>query len=148
MLKVPLHSIINSPEDISSSPDKAGLFSSIFASNSTLDEKGDHLHDFPRFTEHNLGNIFITARKFSRFIKSPKKTTDQEKSQWLSLIINPELFPILAKLFKRCSEEKSLPSLWKFQTYSLFSRMRVSSHFPHSRDPTVSSMSLVNSFKL
>lgn len=55
--------IINDLDVISSSSDKAKHFASIFSSNSTLDDKGHPLPDFPRLTKHNLTNILLTAQE-------------------------------------------------------------------------------------
>ena len=49
--KSPIPSIINGPEIISSSLDKAKLFASIFSANSTLDDSNHPLPEFPSRTD-------------------------------------------------------------------------------------------------
>lgn len=60
--KAAVPAIINDPEIVSSSWEKAKLFPSAFYSKSSIDDNHHPLPIFPRFTEQNLGNIFITAK--------------------------------------------------------------------------------------
>lgn len=74
-------------------------------------------HHFPNFqslTQHNLSNINIRARKFSRTNKSlePKKASSTEKLPIVILKnINPKLSPFPQKLSKRCLKEKYFQNL-------------------------------------
>lgn len=58
-------STINGPGFISFSSDKIMLFAMNFASNSSLDGKGNSLHDFLNFIEHKLRHICLTAQAIS-----------------------------------------------------------------------------------
>lgn len=97
---------------ISSSIDKAKLFASNFITNSKLD-------NIPFPTSHDplitISVIFSSQHtEVSKHIKSldRKKATGPNKLPLLVLKnINQELFPILVKLFNRCSKEKFFPSL-------------------------------------
>lgn len=75
--------IINGPEVISSSLDKAKLIASIFALNSTLDDKGHPFSNIPCLTEHDLTNVLISVKEVSRLIKSlhpPKSHCHRQNS--------------------------------------------------------------------
>lgn len=70
----------------------------------------------PRLTEHNIGNIHISVREFSRLTKSLDhvKSTDPDKISAVVISnVNPKLSPILAKLINRCLKKETFPSMWK-----------------------------------
>lgn len=95
------------------------LFASNFATNPTLDGKGHLLPDFNRFTKHKPTDIFVTARKVSRLMKSlePNKATRSDKIPLIVVkSINPELSLILSKLFNSCLKENSFPSVLIFSS--------------------------------
>lgn len=111
--KMLVTTIINTPDIISSSLDKVKCFVLIFASNTMLDHK---LHFFPNLhsrTEHNLSDIFITAREDWSIIKIlDPHATDPYKIPLIDIKnINPALSRILVKLFNHCFKEKRFLSL-------------------------------------
>ena len=111
--------IINGPEVISSSLDKAKLFAMNFATNSTLDDHGHPLPVFPSRTESRLSNFHVSVGEVARCIKNldTNKATGPDNIPVIVLKhLSPELSPILAKLFNRCLKEKCFPSLWKFSS--------------------------------
>ena len=75
--KSPISTIINGPEVISSSSDKAKLFARIFSSNSTLDDSNHPLPDFPLQTLHYIHDITVSVKEVSRLIHElePSKAT-------------------------------------------------------------------------
>ena len=52
--------IVNGPEILSSSLNKAHLFAKMFSSNSTLDDEGHPLPDFPTRTDIDLSKLKVT----------------------------------------------------------------------------------------
>lgn len=99
--KTTVTTVINGPEVISSSTDKAKIFASIFTSNSTLDNKGQRLPNFPRQTEHDLSNILISVREVSGLIKSlnPAKATSRDN---IPIIVDKNISPDLSpRRYKR-----------------------------------------------
>ena len=117
--KPPIPTIINGPEVLSSSFDKASLFASNFAKNSTLDDTGHQLPDFPSRTESSLNTFRVSVKSVANQIKnlqSGKATGPDNIPVVVIKHISPELSPILAKLFNRCLEEGCFPASWKFST--------------------------------
>ena len=113
--------MINGPEVISSSKDKASLFGAMFAINGNLDDHGSILPEFPLRTNTILSTIKVTVKQVRVFIDklSTSKATDPDEIP--VVVLNntaPELAAILAKLFNRCFNEKCFPSSWK--TSSVF----------------------------
>ena len=97
--------------------DKAKLFASNFAKNSTLDDTGHPLPDFPSRTDHSLNTFKVTVKDVSKLIKnlqSGKATGPDGIPVVVLKRISPELSPILAKLFNRCLKEGCFPASWKF----------------------------------
>ena len=114
--KSPIPAIINDPEVLSSSSDKAELFAKIFSVNSTLDDSNNPLPDFPPQTANSISSFKITVKEVSRLIRdldSSKATGPDEIPVVVLKNISPEISPILTKLFNRCLKEKSFPSSWK-----------------------------------
>ena len=114
--KSPIPTIINGPEVISSSSDKAKLFGSIFASNSTLDDSNHPLPGFPSCTDSLVSDIKISVKEVSRLIhdlESTKATGPDQVPVVVLKNLSPEISPILTKLFNRCVKEKCFPSSWK-----------------------------------
>ena len=108
--------IINGPEVIASSSDKAKLFASNFSSNSTLDDQGHSLPDFPPLTDNYLSEVNITARDVGKLIDALDTTKSTGPDNIPSIVLKkicPEVAPILAKLFNRCLREKHFPDSWK-----------------------------------
>ena len=66
------------PEVLTSSKDKAELFAKLFSTNSTLDDSGHPLPDFPHWTNIHLDNFEITTKKVAAVIAvlDPSKATD------------------------------------------------------------------------
>ena len=114
--KSPIPTIINGPEVISASSEKAKLFASIFSSNSTLDDSDHPLPEFPSRTDCVLSDFRVTVKDVSRLIHdlvSSKATGPDEIPVVVLKNISPELSPLLAKLFNRCIKEKCFPTSWK-----------------------------------
>lgn len=66
--KTSVSCIVNIPEVITPSSDKAKLFASLFTSNSMSEDKDHPLPDFHCLTEQNRSNIFITGRTLKSVI--------------------------------------------------------------------------------
>lgn len=77
--KASVPTIANGLEVISFSTDKVKLFTSNFASNSTLNDKHHLLPNFPRLNENNLNNITITAREASKCDPQPRVAPEPSK---------------------------------------------------------------------
>ena len=117
--KATIPTIINGPEVISSSIDKANLFASNFASNSTLEERGHPLPEFPSRTDSLLGNITVTVKDIAtriRNLDSTKATGPDDIPVIVLKNICPEISPLLAKLFNRCLKERCFPDSWKMSS--------------------------------
>ena len=117
--KATIPTIINGPEVISSSIDKANLFASNFASNSTLEERGHPLPDFPSRTDSLLSNITVTVKDIAtriRNLDSTKATGPDDIPVIVLKNICPEISPLLAKLFNRCLKERCFPDSWKMSS--------------------------------
>lgn len=95
--------IINGPDVILFSSDKAKFFARNFASNSMLD-KYHSLPDFPTLMMHKLCDFSITAQKVSTLIKSLVVVLKN---------LDPELSLILAKLFNCYMKGKCFQSVLK-----------------------------------
>ena len=98
-------SIINGPEVISSSSDKAKLFAGIFAANSTLDDSNHPLPDFPSRTNCTIPKFKVTLKVISKlihYLQSSKATCPDQIPVVVFKHISTELSPMLAKLFNRC----------------------------------------------
>ena len=114
--KASVPTVINGPEVLSSALDKAKLFATNFAKNSTLDDQGYDLPSFPARTNNILSDIFISARDVAKLIKNLEinKATGPDNIPAVVLKnISPEMSPILAKLFNRCLKERCYPKSWK-----------------------------------
>ena len=114
--KSSLPPLFNGPEVSTSASDKAELLAKLFCSNSTLDDSGHKLPDFPPKTEVQLSNLDITTADVASIIKhlDPSKATGPDGIPVVVLQqCSPELSPILAKLFKKCISESCFPSSWK-----------------------------------
>ena len=111
--------LINGPEVISSSVDKAELFAKNFASNSTLDDKGCALPDYPTKTDKSLSNFTVSAKEVAKLIRaldSTKATGPDNIPVVVLKNISPELSPILAKVFNKCIQQNCFPSSWKISS--------------------------------
>ena len=105
--------MLNGPEVISSSKDKATLFGALFAENGNLDDKGSPIPEFPSRTNNLISNIKVTVKDVRKYIDklSVSKATGPDEIPVVVLKNTaPELAPILAKLFNRCLTEKCFPS--------------------------------------
>ena len=103
--KPSIPTIVNGPEILSSSSDKAVLFAQMFSSNSTLDDQGHPLPEFPLCTNINLTNLKITPSDVAKSIRQ----LDNFKAVGPDAIpvvvlknLIAEIVPILSKLFNRC----------------------------------------------
>ena len=108
--------LINGPEVIASSVDKAELFAKNFASNSNLNDKGHALPDYPSKTDKSLNSFTVSAKEVAKLIKaldSTKATGPDSIPVVVLKNISPELSPILAKLFNKCLHQKCFPASWK-----------------------------------
>ena len=115
--KPPIPALLNGPEILTSSSDKASIFASNFAKNSTLDDSGHPLPVFPSRTDQQLTFFKVTVKDVSKIIKNLQtgKATGPDNIPVVVLKrISPELSPILAKLFNRCIRAGCFPTSWKF----------------------------------
>ena len=109
--------IFNGPEVLSSSKDKAELFSNIFSTNSTLDDSGHAVPEFPLRTNKVLDSCCITPAKISSIISNldaSKATGPDGIPVILFQKCAPELSPVLSRLYNKCIAESCFPSSWKF----------------------------------
>ena len=72
--KASVPTLIHGPEVISSSSEKAKLFAANFASNSTLDDQGHTLPDFPQLTDKQLNKFSVTAKEIGKLVKGLDST--------------------------------------------------------------------------
>ena len=117
--KASVPTLIHGPEVISSSSEKAKLFAANFASNSTLDDQGHTLPDFPQLTDNQLNKFSVTAKEIGKLVKgldSTKATGPDGIPVVVLKNISPELSPLLAKLFNCCLKEKCFPDIWKLSS--------------------------------
>lgn len=108
--------LFNGPEVLTSSYDKANLFASIFSSNSSLDDSGHDLPDFPVKTAESLDSVRITPKMVSKVISKldASKASGPDGIPVLVLkMCSPELSSILSKLFNCCLSKSCFPSCWK-----------------------------------
>ena len=97
--------LFNGPEVLSSSKDKAELFSNLFSSNSTLDDSDHAIPEFPSRTDKTIDFCDITPSKVSTIIRNldPSKATGPDG---IPIILfqkcSPELSPILSRLYNKC----------------------------------------------
>ena len=123
--KSSIPTILNGPEIISSSLDKARLFAKIFSSNSVLDDDGRLLPDIPRRTEINLSNLKVTPAEVAKLIRKldlSKAVGPDEIPVSVLKELSAELPPILSKLFNkqnkqnissRIDRQSCFPVCWK-----------------------------------
>ena len=108
--------LFNSPEVLSSAPDKAKLFPKNFSKNSNLNNSGVSLLVFPSRTNLKLHNISLTPKMVKRVIMN----LDLSKASGPDCIpvvvlknCEPEFCYILAELFNKCLKESCFPDCWK-----------------------------------
>ena len=108
--------LFNSPEVLSSAPDKAKLFAKNFSKNSNLDDSGISLPIFPSRTNLKLHNISVTPK----IVKKVITNLDSSKASGpgcISVVVlknyEPELSYILAELFNMCLKESCFPDCCK-----------------------------------
>ena len=114
--KATIPSLINGPEVISTSSGKAKIFASNFAANSTLDDQGHTLPDFPTLTDSSIDSFTIKAKDIAKSIQnldSSKATGPDGIPVVVLKKLCPEISPILAKLFNKCLKEECFPMSWK-----------------------------------
>ena len=108
--------LFNGPEVLTSTSDKVELLAKLFSSNSTLDDSGHQLPDFPPRTDVQFSHINVTAASVASIVKNldPSKATGPDGIPVIVLQeCSPELSPKLAKLFKKCISESCFPSSWR-----------------------------------
>ena len=108
--------LINGPEVLTTSKDKAEHFAQKFSSNSTLDDTGHPLPEFEARTHQVLSNICITPKKVATVIHSldPSKATGPDGIPVVVLQrCCPELAPVLSKLYNKLLSQSCFPSCWK-----------------------------------
>ena len=108
--------LINGPEVLTTSKDKAEHFAQKFSRNSTLDDSGHPLPEFEARTHQVLNTIRITPKKVASVIKSldPSKATGPDGIPVVVLQrCCPELAPVLSKLFRKLLYQSCFPSSWK-----------------------------------
>ena len=108
--------LINGPEVLTTSKDKAEHFAQKFSKNSTLDDTGHPLPEFEARTHQVLSSISITPKKVASVIQSldPSKATGPDG---IPVVVLQrcclELAPILSKLFNKLLSQSCFPSCWK-----------------------------------
>ena len=108
--------LINGPEVLTSSSDKAEFFAQQFSKNSTLDDTGHPLSAFESRTDVVLDTVHITSRMVASVIQSldASKATGPDGIPVVVLQkCCPELSPILSKLFNKLLAESCYPPCWK-----------------------------------
>ena len=108
--------LINGPEVLTTSKDKAEHFAQKFSRNSTLDDSGHPLPEFEARTHQVLSNICITPKKVATVIQSldPSKATGPDGIPVVVLQrCCPELAPVLSKLYNKLLSQPCFPSCWK-----------------------------------
>ena len=108
--------LINGPEVLTTSKDKAEHFAQKFSRNSTLDDTGHPLPEFEARTHQVLSNICITPKKVATVIHSldPSKATGPDGIPVVVLQrCCPELAPVLSKLYNKLLSQSCFPSCWK-----------------------------------
>ena len=101
---------------LSSSSDKAKLFTKNFSKNSNLDHLGISLPVLPSRTNLKLHNISIAAKMVKKVITnldSSKASGPDSISVVVLKNCEPELSYILADLFNMCLKESCFPDCWK-----------------------------------
>ena len=108
--------LFNSPEKLSSAPDKAKLFAETFSMNSNLDDSGISLPAFPSRTNLKLHHISVT----SKMVRKVVMNLDLSKASGPDCIpvvvlqnCVPELSYIVPELFNKCLKESCFPDCWK-----------------------------------
>ena len=108
--------LFNSPEVLSSAPDKAKLFAENFSRNSNLDDSGISLPVFPSKTNLKVHDISVTAKMVKKVITN----LDLSKASgpdYIPVVVlkncEPELPCILAEPFNKCLKEPCFPDFWK-----------------------------------
>ena len=117
--KSPINTIINGPEVIFSSSDKAEPFTTNFAANSTLDDSNQSLSDSPSRTDSIVPDFHVSVKEVSCLIhelEANKATGPDQIPVVVLKNLSPELSLIIAKLFNRCIKEKCFPSSWKLSS--------------------------------
>ena len=101
---------------LSSSSDEAKLFAKNVYKNSSLDDSGISLRDFPSGTNLKLHNISVTAKMVKKVITN----LDSSKASGPGCIpvvvlknCDPDLSYILAEFFNICLNESCFPDCWK-----------------------------------
>ena len=108
--------LLNGPEVLFQSSDKAKLFAENFFVNSNLDDSGMSLPVFPSRTNLKLHNISVTPKMVRNVIMN----LDLSKASGHDCIpvvvlknCEPEISYILAELFNKCLKECCFPDCWK-----------------------------------
>ena len=108
--------LINGPEVLTTSKDKAEHFAQRFSRNSNLDDTGHPLPEFEARTHQVLRTISITPKKVAAVIRSldPSKATGPDGIPVVVLQrCCPEISSILSKLFNKLLTQSCFPSCWK-----------------------------------
>ena len=111
--KSSIPTIVNGPEILSSSLDKAHLFAKMFSSNSTLDDEGHPLPEFPPRTDIDLSNLKVIPSMVAKFIRrlEPSKATGPNEIPVVVLKnLSAEFSPVLSKLFNKCIRQACFPN--------------------------------------
>ena len=114
--KASIPTLVEESAQVISSSDKANLFASKFAANSTLDDLGFLPPDFPQITDEKLCESKVSAGQIAKLIKdldSTKATGPDGIPVVVLKNLIPEISPILAKLFNCCLKDRCFPSVWK-----------------------------------
>ena len=108
--------LLNGPEVLTSSSDKAKLFAKNSPKNSNLDDSRISLPIFPSRTNLKLHNISVTPMMVKKVITNlvSSKTSGPDCIPVVVLkTCESKLSYILAKLYNKCLKESCYPDCWK-----------------------------------
>ena len=101
---------------LSFASNNAKYFAENFSKNSNLDHSGISFPVFPSRTNLKLHNISVTPKMVKKVITN-FYLSKVSGSDYIPVVVlkncEPELFYILAELFKKCLKESCLPDCWK-----------------------------------
>jgi hypothetical protein len=95
---------------------KAEIFASIFASNSTISEKTSELPDFPSQTSSSLTQVHFHPKEVRKILHNLRDNAAPGPDEIPAVVLKecaPELAPVLTKFFIFCFASATVPQAWK-----------------------------------